>query len=108
MGRGVDDRYMTHLSPQLETELRHAWSTAAATGTDADNPAADAAARAEVLYEVTRVLYDETRSNRLRATPGESESVAEVTDAAMRHNNRAWRMMKGATITLDPKYADQV
>ncbi|MFE2528777.1 hypothetical protein ACFXEL_31660 [Streptomyces sp. NPDC059382] len=73
---------MGNLEPQLKAALRTAWQETTAKGAGLTEDAfGDAAARAEMVYEVVRFFYDEAKFR----TPGpaeEREELAKVGDAA--------------------------
>lgn len=81
-------QHVTQHSPTLEIELKNAWITAAGTGVHAGTPMGDAMARAEVFYDVARLLYDEMKFHRPTGLPGELISVGKVTDSALAHVTR--------------------
>ncbi len=91
------------LSSELKAELSKAWAAAAATGGHVGEPHADALARAEVLYSVTRLFYDETKFGRPPGAPGELKSIGLVADEAMAHTARALEVVRGGATTLDPR-----
>ena len=66
------------------------------------SPHGDARAQARTLYEVTRLLYDATKSGWPKEAPGEPDSLGTVANAAMADSMRAARVMCGDRASLSP------
>lgn len=95
---------MSDLEPELIAELEKAWTGAAVVwpARAGMEPFASALARAEVLYQIVRVLYHETASGRPPGAPGEQHSIETVLDAALQHMLRTVRAMAEDTPTITP------
>lgn len=70
------------LKPELKEALREAWHGTTAEGTGLpDDAFGDATARAELVYDVIRLFYDEAKF-RTAGPSEEREQLAKVGDAA--------------------------
>ncbi|WP_327359784.1 hypothetical protein [Streptomyces sp. NBC_01304] len=89
------------LEPELAAALRKAWHGTTADGTGlADRPFGDAIERAELVYDVICLFYDEAKFRTIGPAV-ERELLAKVGDAARGYADRLFVMSSTSGEDLD-------